>query len=282
MLQSRVVAPNNVPLYALFGDPVEGSLSPAMQNAAFLAAGYKGTYLPFRADATSLPHLFAALRAESLSGANFTYPCKEAAAALCDSLAAEAAAVRAVNTVRIDGAVEGFNTDVYGFERALAASRLAVKSAPVLILGTGATARALGFVLERAGGLLTYATRERTRPQPLASGAVTIITLDEAARHLAMRRPVLVANATPSGLRASDAPLFDYGAIPEGTFIFDANYGRETPLLAAARARGLPYSDGLSMLVFQGARAFEIWTGQEAPVAVMRGAAETEFRKRRL
>lgn len=281
MLQS-IMRPVDTSLYALFGDPVAESLSPMIQNAAFVAAGVEGKYLPFKADASSLASVVASLRPEGLTGANCTYPCKEAAVALCDSLSAEAAAIRSVNTIRIAGEITGFNTDVYGFERWLAEAGVAVAGAPVLVLGTGAAARALGYVLERAGALLTYATRERTRPHPKFNNAVAVIPFHAASHHLARRRPVLVANATPSGLRTADAPLFDYGAIPEGTFVFDANYGRETPLLAAARARGLPCADGLTMLVYQGARAFEIWTGREAPVAVMRRAAEMELTKRQL
>jgi shikimate dehydrogenase len=270
-------------LVALFGDPVVSSLSPAVHNAAFLACGLRWAYIPFRADAATLPRLFARLRGEGLAGANFTYPCKTAAAAFCDQLSPEAARLRAVNTIRITGAgVEGFNTDVSGFAAALAETALDVGGRDALVLGAGAAARAVGVALEDAGAAVAFACREVTAAGPGISPRATVLRLADAPAFLSERRPAVLVNATPIGLGPDDAPLFDYGVIPAGTFVWELNYGRETALLAAARERKLAAADGLGMLLHQAARAFELWTGQEAPLAVMRRAADDELRRRQL
>jgi len=246
-----------------------------------LAAGIRWPYIPFRASAAALAALFQKLKDDGLVGANFTYPCKEAAFALCDDSAPEAATLRAANCVRITGGrVTAFNTDVAGFYEALQDLAQDVRAKPVLILGIGAAARACGLALERAGADVTFAARDLTRPRAGVSPAAAVIHVSEAETFLRERPPALLVNATPVGLRPGDQRLFDYGAIPQTCFVYDLNYGRPTPLLAAAAARGLRYADGLGMLISQAARSFEIWTGRPAPTDVMRRAAEVELRKR--
>ena len=147
---------------------------------------------------------------------------------------------------------------------------------------TGATARACGLALERAGANVTYATDELTRPRPGLSSHVTVIRTEDVAPFLTGKRPVLLVDA--SALEPADAgpPLLDYGAIPPGCFVFDVNYSQETPLLKAAEEKGLRHADGLDLSLFAAERAFALWTGLDAPLDVMRRAATMELEKREL
>ena len=268
-------------IVALFGDAVTASLSAAMHNAAFRATGLKWSYIPFRADANTLPGLFARLKGDGLAGADFAYPCEEAAVALCDELSDEAELLAAVNTARISvEGVSGYNTDVYGFALSLGELGLEVARKAPLVLGTGAAARACGLALERAGAAVTYAAPYLTRPRPGISTRATVIRLNDAELFLTERKPAALVDATPAE-SAGDGPApFDYGAIPPGCSVYDLNCGRRTPLLTAAKDRHLRAADGLTMLTYKAARAFELWTGVEAPLDVMRRAAAVELEKR--
>lgn len=266
---------------ALFGDPVNNSLSPAIHNAAFLAVSINWAYIPFRSDAETLPVIFNKLKNQGLIGANFTFPCKEKAVALCDNASREAAAIQAVNCVRVtDGCVEGDNFDIIGFQESLSELGCILRDQLVLILGVGASARACAVALTREGAAVTLAARDVARPRPGLPPAAVVIRMSEVEEFIRQRSPAMLVNATPSGLRESDTPLFNYDLIPPTCFVYDLNYGRETPLVVSAGRRGLKYTDGLPMLVRQAARSFEFWTGQAAPVEVMRRAAAKELRLR--
>ncbi len=254
-----------------------------MHNAAFVAATLDWSYIPFRADAGSLPALFGRLRRDGLVGGNFTYPCKEAAASLCDELSAEAELLGAVNAVRVSAeSVEGFNTDVAGCAAALDELAVEVGGRSVLVLGAGAAARACGLALAAANAAVTFASRDVSRPRPGVSPQAAVIRLSDAEEFVTTRKPALLINATPIGLSSNEPALFDYAVIPDNCFVLDLNYGRPTVLLAAAKRRGLRCADGRTMLLWQGARAFELWTGVPPPVDVMRRALATELRKREL
>lgn len=268
-------------IVALFGDAATAPLSAAMHNAAFPATGLKWAYIPFRADATTLPGLFARLKGDGLAGADFAYPCEEAAVGLCDELSDEAKLLAAVNTARISvESVRGYNVDAYAFERSLGELGLDVARKAALVLGTGAAARACGLALERAGAAVTYAAPDLTRPRPGVSTRATVIRWGDAGRFLTERKPAALVDATPAESAADGPAPFDYGAIPPGCFVYDLNYDRRTSLLKAAEDRGLPADDGLSMLIYKAARAFELWTGVEPPLDVMRRAAAIELEKR--
>jgi shikimate dehydrogenase len=257
----------------LLGHPVAHSLSPAMHNAAFAALG-----LPHRYEARDVePHRLAdtveALRGPDVLGANITIPHKEAVLRLVDELADEARRIGAVNTVvRRSSRLVGDNTDGQGFARALAAAGVDVAGKDVMVLGAGGAARAcvaaLGAArtvhvaargLDRASALVA-AAGEPTRAMPWADARRTA------------RIDVLV-NATPIGLHGEDLLAdFSFTEIPPA--IVDLVPTRtETPLVRRAReAQHVRVVDGLSMLLHQAARSFTLWTGREAPLAVMRAA----------
>jgi len=267
-------------IYALFGGAVNESLFPATLNAAFAAAGLKWPYVPFRADGETLTGLFARLATDGLAGANFIYPCEEAAAALCTELSPEAAALAAADAVRCTpGVVEGFKLDVYAFARSLDELGLDVVGKPALVLGGGPAARACGLVLEQARAAVTYAVRDVTRPRPGVSSQATVIRMEDASAFPANKKPVALINAEPA-TPAPDLPPLNYDAIPKDCFVFDLTYTRRTGLLEAAEKRGLRHADGLAMFLYKSCRAFELWTGGEAPFDVMRRAAAAELAKR--
>lgn len=268
-------------LFALFGDPVKDSLFPVTLNAAFLAAGYKWPYVPFRANEDTLGDLFEQLKRDGLAGANFSPPCEEAAVSLCNRLSAEAELLAAVNTVRLAAdAVEGFNTAVYGFALSLDELRLNLAGERALILGAGVAARACGAALEQAGASVTFAVQDVARPRPGISTRATVIRGADADVFLAEKKPAALVNAALP--ESGDAPPIDFSAIPSTCLVYDLSCGLRTPLLEAAGARGLRHTDGTAMFVYESARVFELWTGAEAPLDAMRRAATAELQKREL
>jgi shikimate dehydrogenase len=224
-------------LVALLGQPVAESLSPRMQNAAFAARGLDWAYVACEVEPARLEDAVRGLAALRFAGANVTTPHKEAAALLCDE--AEGAVVNTL--VFSDGRVLGFNTD-----KAIVAG-LAPKR--VCLIGSGGAAEALRPAL--GPGVRIFSRRGDWPPD--ASGAD------------------LVVNATP----VRDELLVEPVA---GQTVVDLAYyadGRETALVAAARAAGAAVVDGLEALVRQGAAAFTQWTGEPAPVDVMRAAVRS-------
>ena len=272
--------PESPRIYALFGATANDSLYAAVLNAAFAAAGLKWPYVPFRADGETLASLFARLKADGLAGANFIPPCEEAATSLCTDLSAEAAALAAVDAVRCAGdAAEGFNLAVRAFARSLQESAPEVTGKPAIVLGGGPAARACGLALEEAGAAVTYAVRDVTRPRPGVSSRATVIRIEDAPTVVAGKRPAVLVNAAAPSI---EPPPLDYDALPDRCFVFDLTYTRRTPLLEAADKRGLPHADGLITFLHKTARAFELWTELEAPLDVMRRAAEADLAKRDL
>jgi shikimate dehydrogenase len=254
----------------VIGDPVEHSRSPAMHNAAFAALALDWVYVAFPVPGGRGDAAVRAVRALGLAGLNVTMPHKDAAARACDDLAPDASALGAVNTVVVDGErLVGHNTDGTGFMRALADEGVTVEGKRVLVVGAGGAARAIVLAAGQAGASVTVAARREEAARAaagLAGGRAT--ALDDA--------PIadcdVLVNATPLGM-GGEAPPFDPARLDPGQFVYDTVYPAETPLIAAARERGVAAVGGLGMLVHQGACSFELWTGRAAPVDVMRAAA---------
>lgn len=271
-------------LFILFGDPVAHSLSPVMQNAALEAAGIDGLYIPWRVQSTGLPTAFASLRGmENFGGANITVPHKEQAFALVDTLTPEAAAVGAVNAVVVrNGRLLGANTDGQGFLRSLyEEADFLPRGKPAVILGAGGAARAVAWSLAEAGAEpLIVVNRTAPRAQSLAEfvhrtiGTTTIgLALDDPQMPAAVKDGALVVNTTSVGLNPADPPPIDPTLFQPGALVYDLIYRpRETVLLREAMRRGCRVMGGLGMLLYQGALAFELWTGQRPSEAVMRHA----------
>ena len=257
----------------LLGHPVAHSLSPAMHNAAFAALGLPHRYEARDVEPERLADVVEALRSEDVLGANVTIPHKEAALRLVDELADEARRIGAVNTiVRRSSRLVGDNTDGYGFARALATAHVDVTGKDVLVLGAGGAARACVNALSAARTVLV-AARGLDRASALAQAAgMPARAMPWADARRTARIDVLV-NATPLGLHGEDLLAeFSFAELPR--IVVDLVPTRtETPLVRRAReAQDVRVVDGLSMLLHQAARSFTLWTGREAPLAVMRAA----------
>ena len=265
----------------LFGHPVAHSLSPAMHNAAFLALGLPHRYETRDVEPDRLEDFVEALRKDDVLGANVTIPHKERALRFVDDVGEDARRVGAVNTIVRRGArLIGENTDVYGFERALSEPRpgraaKVLAGETVMVLGAGGAARACAVVLLRRGNEVRIANRSRQRAEQLVAGIEV-----EGRRPSAMLWPTPedlaavtgVVNATPLGLHGED-PLAGL-EIREGMRVVDlVPTAAVTPLVNRARAvKNVVVVDGLLVLLYQAARSFAMWTGREAPLAVMRAA----------
>lgn len=275
----------------IFGHPVEHSFSPAMHNAAFDAAGLDYTYVPFPVEPGNLPAAVGAVRALGLAGVNVTIPHKKAVLPLLDDLSEEARLIGAVNTiVNRSGRLYGDNTDGRGFLRSLkerAGFDPAGKTA--LILGAGGAARAVAVQLALAGARnLLLANRSAERAAELAgfiSGKtgveLEVVPWPEGEEEVlpgeALRESDLVVQTTPLGMHphiSKTVPL-SFELFRPGQVACDLVYNPvETLFLRDAGRAGAVAVDGLGMLLYQGALAFELWTGKPAPVEVMRKALE--------
>ncbi|HEX2095249.1 MAG TPA: shikimate dehydrogenase [Longimicrobiaceae bacterium] len=263
---------------ALLGNPVSHSLSPALQNAAFRAAGVDGVYVALRCDAADFPGLLRGLARAGGAG-NVTVPHKEAAALVVDRRTEAAERTGACNAFwPEDGALCGDNTDVAGFA-AVAPALLGhePRGARVLLVGAGGAARAVVWALVTGGAaevVVLNRTPERADAlvERFRAGGTRLIRAGSAAE-LSRERFDLAVNSTTLGLRPADPLPLPLDGGPEIGAALDLVYSpAETPWVRAMRARGIPASDGLEMLLGQGAAAFERWWGIPAPVQAMRDA----------
>lgn len=247
----------------LLGHPLGHSLSPVFQNAALRAAGIQATYMAVDVPRSALDDLLAELRRDRAAG-NVTIPYKEVVHDACDRLTAVARHVGAVNTfwTAIDGALVGDNTDVDGF--AAAAERLIgppPEGTVVALLGAGGAAAAVMAAIERwHGARVRLYSRTRDRADALARRfSMNTVIVDSVAD--ALRGATLMVNATPIGLRSGESPV-DARLLAEDCAVLDLVYRHGgTTLVQSAKQRGLRADDGLTMLIEQGAHAFERWFG---------------------
>jgi shikimate dehydrogenase len=256
---------------AIIGWPIGHSKSPPMQSAALAALGIDGEYTAHAVAPDELVQFIEHAPSKGFRGVNVTIPHKEAALKLCapDELATR---VGAVNTLVFDGgnAAAGYNTDVHGFLE-MAKELGAPLDGTVVLLGAGGGARAVAHAVHGKGKLAIVA---RTPRDFRVDGAAMTVTPwnDEVLAKLLPRADVLV-DATPRGLD-ENAPPMDLSPLPAHAVVLDLVVARDTALTRAAKARGLKAAAGGAMLVHQGARALELWTGKPAPVDVMRKALD--------
>ena len=272
----------------LIGYPVSHSLSPQMQQAAFDALGIEARYVLWETQPGTLAQRIASLRSPGVLGANVTIPYKEDVVSLLDEYDAAAVKIGAVNTiVNRDGRLVGYNTDAAGFIRALTdftGCAFDCHGKKAVILGTGGAARAAAVaLLENGVGELALLGRTHRRVDALVNHLramdsgnkrVSGASLGGAEANRFLSVADLLVNATPVGLRMDDEVLLvDIDLLQAGAFVMDMVFNSsQTRLLGAAHARGCHVLNGLAMLLYQGALAFELWTGRAAPVEPMRAA----------
>jgi shikimate dehydrogenase len=259
-------------VFAILGDPVAHSLSPAMQNAAFRVLGLKAVYVPIRCIPEDVSGLLRAL-CRAGGGGNVTVPHKEAAARAVDRREPIVDRLGACNTFwGEDGACVGDNTDVAGVLAAL--DELEAPAGAWLVLGTGGGARAAVGAARARGATVAVGSRSADRRRRFEEWVVSQgVRVSEAAAC------AVLINTTPLGLAASD-PLPLSRPPASATVALDMVYvGGDTPWVRAMRAAGLRAGDGRVMLVAQGAAALERWfPGTHAPVEVMRAAVDARLR----
>ena len=266
---------------AVIGDPVRHSRSPAIHNAAFAAAGIDWVFTAFEVPAGKGAEALDAMRVLRLAGMSVTMPLKAEVAAAADEVDEEVEVLAAANCMVPlgDGRLRAANTDAAGFVAGLHADAgLSPEGLRVALMGGGGAARAVAWGLAAAGAA-DVAVINRTQAKAEAAAAVAnaagragrpgrIGTMDDIAG------ADVVVNATSVGMGADPSMPCDPSLLRPGQVAVDLVYEpTETAWLAALRQRGVEAHNGLSMLAYQAAAAFELWTGADAPVEVMRQAA---------
>jgi shikimate dehydrogenase len=250
---------------AVIGWPIEHSKSPAMMNAAFAATGLDAEMIKVGVPPEQLAAKLAELRALPMLGASVTTPHKLAAHDLCDELTQAARAIGAVNCLQLSGTrLVGHNTDAPGFVDAATAAGIALAGAHVVLLGAGGAARAVAYGCREAGAHVDVAART-----PANVAWTTARPWSELAALFAHAQLVVDCTNTGLGDGELDVPL---AALPATATVATLVYHARTKLLERASARGHSTLDGGAMLLHQGAHAFTLWTGVQAPIDVMAAA----------
>ena len=275
----------------IIGHPIGHSISPVFQQVALDAIGFDGVYEAWDVAPDGVGEFVAGLRAPGTLGINVTVPHKEAVIPFLDEVDDWASTAGAVNTiVNRDGRLTGHNTDGIGFLRALReGADFDPRGRDVLVLGAGGSARGVVYALARAGiAQLFIANRTLERAERLVYLAIDSGVAAEAMELSdapgATREVALIVNCTSMGMvhgpDENGSPL-SAADIPSTVLVNDLVYNPpETPLLREAARAGAATLGGIQMLVYQGAASFEMWTGHDAPVAVMLEAATAAMRTR--
>jgi shikimate dehydrogenase len=269
----------------VFGWPAAHSKSPQMHQAAARALGIDLRYERFEVAPEQLADAVRRKHAEGIDGYNLTVPHKEAIVELLDDLASSARAIGAVNTVvRAGDGYVGHNTDAPGLVRALEEAHVDLNEARAVVLGAGGAARAAAVGLSEAGASrVTVLSRRAEQGKALVSSLrshleceLVAAPLGRAAQHFPTA--TVVVQATSATLKSNPearefAQSLPMESLPAGAVVLDMVYEPlKTTVLERAEARGLRVVNGLGMLLHQGAIAFEMWTGFEPPLDVMRAA----------
>ena len=266
----------------VFGSPITHTASPAMHNAAFAALQMNWIYLAFAVAPQQFRSALLGARDMGMRGVNLTVPHKLVALEIVEDVDPEARRLGAINTIVIDnGKLRGFNTDGYGFVKAIKEDfNVSLRSKRVLVFGAGGAGRAIAVKCALEGATrIIVANRTPGRVDPITKeiaatkSEVHAVALNAKEIARVIGEVDLVVNATSVGLREGDSLGLNAGVFSPKLTVFDTIYRpAETELIKLAAEAGAKVSNGLSMLLHQGARSFELWTKRKAPLAVMRRA----------
>jgi shikimate dehydrogenase len=264
----------------IIGDPIEHTMSPVMHNAAFKNKGVDYVYLPFRVKKEELGKAIEGMRALNIRGLNVTIPHKVAVIQFLDKLDHLADKIGAINTiVNNDGVLKGYNTDATGFLRALRERGIEPKGKSVVILGAGGASRAISFILAERGSSLVILNRTwnkakicTDRISEIFQREATALKLNRENLAAALSKADILVNATSVGMSPNiDETPVTSDLLRPNLVVYDiVNNPIKTRLQREAEVVGATVISGLDMLVWQGALAFEKWTGLKAPIRVMR------------
>jgi shikimate dehydrogenase len=276
----------------LIGDPVEHSLSPCFQNAAFQNRGLDFVYVVFKVEKGRLEAAIAGMRSLGIFGLNVTMPHKIDVIQYLDELDETAKSIGSVNTIlNKKGKLVGSTTDGKGALEALKYNSVDPSEKKVVVLGAGGASRSVSFALAKEVKELVILNRTLGKAEELVKELRTTQAVNASVKagelthrnaQQELRDADILINATSIGMRPQDrlTPV-DSSLLRSDLTVFDLVYEPlETRLLAEAKKKGATTIDGLTMLVFQGAVSFETWTGVEAPVEVMMEAAAEEIAQR--
>ena len=263
--------------FCIIGDPIVHSLSPGMQNAAFNALGLNCTYIAFRVKADELRESIESLRSINIAGFNVTVPHKVEVMKHLDELDTSSKKAAAVNTVNnIEGIFRGYNTDIHGFIQPLRYRHVDFKDVQILLLGAGGAARAIVAALSEQDGIakVIIANRNMERARELAKLALKLglkcetIALDNT-QDVSPSSDIII-NSTTIGMN-NEPSIVDFHHIKKGSIVYDIVYRPVvTDLIENAKYAQATVVYGYEMLIEQGAKAFEIWTGIRAPRDAMK------------
>ena len=263
-------------LAAVVANPIKHSISPFIHNSAFEATNTNGVYLAWEVDATELAETVANIRRYQMYGINLSMPYKEQVIAYLDQLSEEACLIGAVNTVvNREGTLIGYNTDGKGFFKSLPSFKISRKK--LVLLGAGGAAKAIlaQAILDGVSQVSVFvrsASIEKTRPyleklQNETGFKADLFALEDVSELQArITDSDLLANATSVGMDGVSLPISTSVLLPEKLLVADVIYQPfETPFLKWARNQGNQAINGLGMLLYQAAEAFQLWTGKEMP-----------------
>ena len=263
-------------LAAVVANPIKHSISPFIHNSAFEATNTNGVYLAWEVDATELAETVANIRRYQMYGINLSMPYKEQVIPYLDQLSEEACLIGAVNTVvNREGTLIGYNTDGKGFFKSLPSFKISRKR--VVLLGAGGAAKAIlaQAILDGVSQISVFVrslSMEKTRPylekiQNATGFRVDLFALEDIQElQDSITQADLLVNATSVGMDGSSQPIPTSIVLPEKLMVADVIYQPfETPFLKWAKEQGNQSINGLGMLLYQAAEAFELWTGKEMP-----------------
>jgi shikimate dehydrogenase len=275
----------------VFGQPIAHSLSPQIQNAALAASDLKMQYARFEIARDELEPALELFKRLEFVGLNLTVPHKIAALNLVDDIDESARQIGAINTIKVEkGKLRGFNTDGPGFARAIREEfSVDLRDLRVLVIGAGGAARAIALECAKEDcERLVIANRDPEKARQLTESLrgffagpkvlgpvarLQAIAADEVALRFQIANSDLVVNATPLGLNRGDAPPVPVRLLAPHLMVYDTVYGsRPTAFVSGAIEAGARAANGRSMLLHQGALAFEIWFDRAAPIDAMRRA----------
>ncbi len=270
-------------VYGVIGDPVSGSLSPYMHNPAFVAVGINAVFVPLLVE--DLDEFMRRMVKEetwevdlNFAGFSVTMPHKQAIMKYLDEIDPVAEKIGAVNTVKIeDGKLTGYNTDAYGFITPLKEKFGDLRDASVAVFGAGGAARACVYALKQEGADVTVFARDEHKTKAFADEfgvcLSTISKVKDQRSKVNLSNFDILVNATPLGMKGplENESLFTAEQLKGVKFVYDLvmRLG-DSPIILEAKKAGVAAIGGLEMLIGQGVRQFEIWTGREAPIEVMR------------
>ena len=263
-------------LAAVVANPIKHSISPFIHNSAFEATNTNGVYLAWEVDEAELAETVANIRRYQMYGINLSMPYKEQVIPYLDQLSEEACLIGAVNTVvNREGTLIGYNTDGKGFFKSLPSFKISKKR--LVLLGAGGAAKAIlaQAILDGVSQISVFvrsSSKEKTRPylekiQNATGFRVDLFALEDVQDlQDSITQADLLVNATSVGMDGSSQPIPTSIVLPEKLLVADVIYQPfETPFLKWAKNQGNQSINGLGMLLYQAAEAFELWTGKEMP-----------------